>query len=316
MRLLILKSRENKGSDIMTNFKSGFIAIIGRSNVGKSTLMNAFIGEKIAITSDKPQTTRNRIQCVLTREKYQIVFVDTPGIHKPKNKLGEYMVKAAENSLSDMELVLFVVDAADGIGQGDRMIAERLKEVSVPVILVANKMDIANQEEARKQIEEFKKIGEFDDVIEVSATQGTNIQDLEQKLVSYMPDGPKYYPDDMITDQPERVILSEIIREKTLILLKEEVPHGIGVEIERIEDREDKDLTEVMASIVCEKPSHKGIVIGKGGKMLKEIGSQARADMERFLGIQVYLEIFVKVKNDWRNDLNTMRNLGYNPREF
>jgi GTP-binding protein Era len=316
MRLLILKSRENKGSDIMTNFKSGFIAIIGRSNVGKSTLMNALIGEKIAITSDKPQTTRNRIQCVLTREKYQIVFVDTPGIHKPKNKLGEYMVKAAENSLSDMELVLFVVDAADGIGQGDRMIAERLKEVSVPVILVANKMDIANQEEARKQIEEFKKIGEFDDVIEVSATQGTNIQDLEQKLVSYMPDGPKYYPDDMITDQPERVILSEIIREKTLILLKEEVPHGIGVEIERIEDREDKDLTEVMASIVCEKPSHKGIVIGKGGKMLKEIGSQARADMERFLGIQVYLEIFVKVKNDWRNDLNTMRNLGYNPREF
>ena len=300
----------------MSEFKSGFVAIIGRSNVGKSTLMNTLIGEKIAITSDKPQTTRNRIQCVLTREDYQIVFVDTPGIHKPKNKLGEYMVRAAENSLSDMELVLFVVDAADGIGQGDRMIAERLKETSVPVILVANKMDIADKEKAQEQIEGFKKAGEFDDVIEVSATLGTNMQELEQKLVNYLPEGPKYYPDDMITDQPERVILSEIIREKTLNLLKEEVPHGIGVEIEKIEDREDKDLTEVMASIICEKASHKGIVIGKGGKMLKEIGRQARVDLERFLGIQVYLEIFVKVKNDWRNDVNTMRNLGYNPREF
>ncbi len=300
----------------MSKFKSGFVAIIGRSNVGKSTLMNTLIGEKIAITSDKPQTTRNRIQCVLTKEDYQIVFVDTPGIHKPKNKLGEYMVRAAENSLSDMELVLLVVDAADGIGQGDRMIAERLKEISVPVILVANKMDIANKENAQKQIEGLTKVGEFDDVIKVSATMGTNIVELEEKLVSYLPEGPKYYPDDMITDQPERVILAEIIREKTLNLLKEEVPHGIGVEIERIEDREDKDLTEVMASIICEKASHKGIVIGKGGKMLKEIGSQARVDMERFLGIQVYLEIFVKVKNDWRNNVNTMRDLGYNPREF
>ncbi|NLC44095.1 MAG: GTPase Era [Clostridiales bacterium] len=300
----------------MSKFKSGFVAIIGRSNVGKSTLMNTLIGEKIAITSDKPQTTRNRIQCVLTREGYQIVFVDTPGIHKPKNKLGEYMVRAAENSLSDMELVLLVVDVADGIGQGDRMIAERLKEISVPVMLVANKMDIANRERAQEQIEGLMKLGKFDDTIEVSATIGTNVQELEKKLVNYLPEGPKYYPDDMITDQPERVILSEIIREKTLNLLKEEVPHGIGVEIEKIEDREDKELTEVMASIICEKASHKGIVIGKGGKMLKEIGSQARVDMERFLGIQVYLEIFVKVKNDWRNDINTMRDLGYNSREF
>lgn len=278
--------------------------------------MNTLIGEKIAIISDKPQTTRNRIQCVLTREDYQIVFVDTPGIHKPRNKLGEYMVKAAENSLSDMEVVLFTVDAADGIGHGDRMIAERLKEVSVPVILLANKMDIADHEKARVQIEVFRKAGDFDDVIEVSAALGTNIQELEKKLVSYLPEGPKYYPDDMITDQPERVILSEIIREKTLNLLKEEVPHGIGVEIEKIEDREDRELTEVMASIICEKASHKGIVIGRGGKMLKEIGSQARTDMERFLGIQVYLEIFVKVKNDWRNNINTMRDLGYNPGEF
>ena len=300
----------------MTKFHSGFAAIIGRPNVGKSTLMNGLIGEKIAIVSDKPQTTRNRIQCVLTRKDYQIVFVDTPGIHKPKNKLGEYMVKAAQNSLSDMEVVIFVVDAADGIGHGDKMIAQWLKELPVPVILAANKMDIADPEKVQKQIEEFKEAAKFDTVVEISALSGSNIQALEKKLVTYLPEGPKYYPDDMITDQPERVILSEIIREKTLNLLKEEVPHGIGVEIEAIEDREDKNLTEVRAAIVCEKSSHKGIVIGKGGKMLKEIGIQARMDMERFLGIQVYLELFVKVKDDWRNNPNTMRDLGYNVREF
>jgi GTP-binding protein Era len=289
---------------------------VGRSNVGKSTLMNSLIGEKIAIVSDKPQTTRNRITCVLTRENYQIVFVDTPGIHKPKNKLGEYMVRAAQNSLGDMEVILFVVDAADGIGYGDRMIAEWLKEISCPVILVANKMDIADEEQARKQIDELEDAGKFDDTVEISALAGSNISKLEKKLVAYLPEGPKYFPDDMVTDQPERVILAEIIREKTLNLLKEEVPHGIGVEIERIRDREDKNLTEIMASIICEKASHKGIVIGKGGKMLKAIGSQARMDMERFLGIKVYLELFVKVKNDWRNNPHAMKDLGYDFREF
>lgn len=289
---------------------------MGRSNVGKSTLMNSLIGEKIAIVSDKPQTTRNRITCVLTRENYQIVFVDTPGIHKPKNKLGEYMVRAAQNSLGDMEVILFVVDAADGIGYGDRMIAEWLKEISCPVILVANKMDIADEEQARKQIDELEDAGKFDDTVEISALAGSNISKLEKKLVAYLPEGPKYFPDDMVTDQPERVILAEIIREKTLNLLKEEVPHGIGVEIERIRDREDKNLTEIMASIICEKASHKGIVIGKGGKMLKAIGSQARMDMERFLGIKVYLELFVKVKNDWRNNPHAMKDLGYDFREF
>ena len=300
----------------MPKFRSGFISIVGRPNVGKSTLMNTLIGEKIAIISNKPQTTRNRIQCVLTRKDYQIVFVDTPGIHKPKNKLGEYMVKAAQDSISDMEAVLFVIDIADGIGPGDRMIAEWLKQTSAPVIMAANKIDAANKEKARAQLEEFKEAGNFKDVVEVSALAGTNIDVLERKLASLLPEGPKYYPDDMITDQPERIILAEIIREKALNLLKEEVPHGIGVEIERIHDREDKNLTEVMASIICEKSSQKGIIIGKGGRMLKSIGSQARADMERFLGTRVYLELFVKVKDDWRNDINTMRNLGYDIKEF
>lgn len=300
----------------MPRFLSGFVAIVGRPNVGKSTLMNALIGEKIAIISDKPQTTRNRIQSVLTKEDYQIVFVDTPGIHKPKNKLGEYMVKAAQNSLDDMEVIVFAVDAADGIGYGDRMIADWLKGISSPVILAANKMDIADTEKARMQIEELKETGRFDDVIEISALAGTNIGTLEKKLVSYLPEGPKYYPDDMITDQPERVILAEIIREKALNLLKEEVPHGIGVEIERFHDREDKNIVEIMASIICEKTSHKGIVIGKGGRMLKSIGSQARMDIERFLGIKVYLELFVKVRSDWRNNPVTMRDLGYDLKEF
>jgi GTP-binding protein Era len=284
--------------------------------VGKSTLMNTLIGEKVAIISDKPQTTRNRIQCIQTRKNYQIVFVDTPGIHKPKNKLGEYMIKAAQNSLSDMEAILFVVDAADGIGGGDRQIAEWLKGIHVPVLLAANKMDIANQEKAREQIKEFKDLGSFTEVVEISAVQKTNIKQLEQKLVSFLPEGPKYYPDDMITDQPERVIIAEIIREKALQLLQEEVPHGIGVEIEKIEEREGKDLVEIHASVVCEKASHKGIVIGKGGRMLKSIGSRAREDIERFLGTKVYLELFVKVKDDWRNDPNTLKNLGYDMREF
>ena len=310
----LLNSKQ--GCDILPKFRSGFVAIVGRPNVGKSTLMNALIGEKIAIISDKPQTTRNRIQSVLTREDYQIVFVDTPGIHKPKNKLGEYMVKAAQNSLDDMELILFVVDAADGIGHGDRMIADWLKAISSPVILAANKMDIADGEKARLQIEELKSAGRFDDVIEISALAGTNLIKLEKKLVSYLPEGPKYYQDDMITDQPERVILAEIIREKALNLLREEVPHGIGVEIERFHDREDKNLTEIMASIICERESHKGIVIGKGGRMLKSIGSQARVDIERFLGIKVYLELFVKVRSDWRNNPVTMRDLGYDLKEF
>ena len=300
----------------MSEFRSGFIALIGRPNVGKSTLMNTLVGEKVAIVSDKPQTTRNRIQCILTRKNYQIIFVDTPGIHRPRNKLGEYMVKAARSSLSDMEAILFVEDAADGIGAGDRQIAEWLKETRVPVILAANKMDIANREKAKAQIRELADPGSFAEIVEISAVRNTNIAQLEQKLVSFLPVGPKYYPDDMMTDQPERVILAEIIREKALRLLQEEVPHGIGVEMEKIREREDKDLVEIHASIVCEKASHKGIIIGKGGRMLKSIGSKAREDMEGLLGTRVYLELFVKVKDDWRNDPNTLKNLGYDMREI
>ncbi len=295
----------------MSEFRSGFLALIGRPNVGKSTLMNTLIGEKIAIVSDKPQTTRNRIQCILTREDYQIIFVDTPGIHRPKNKLGEYMAQAARDSLSDMEAILFVVDAADGIGAGDRRIAGRLKELRVPVILAANKMDIANPEKTRARIKDLAEVCPFAEIVEVSAKQGFNMDSLEQKLVSFLPEGPKYYPDDMVTDQPERAILAEIIREKALQLLQQEVPHGIGVEMEKIQEREDKGLVEVYASILCEKSSHKGIVIGKGGQMLKSIGSMARKDMEALLGEKVYLKLFVKVKNDWRNDSNTLKSLGY-----
>ena len=300
----------------MSEFRSGFIALIGRPNVGKSTLMNTLVGEKVAIVSDKPQTTRNRIQCILTRKNYQIIFVDTPGIHRPRNKLGEYMVKAARSSLSDMEAILFVVDAADGIGAGDRQIAEWLKETGVPVILAANKMDIADREKAKAQIRELADPGSFAEIVQISAVRNTNIAQLEQKLVSFLPVGPKYYPDDMMTDQPERVILAEIIREKALRLLQEEVPHGIGVAMEKIREREDKDLVEIHASIVCEKASHKGIIIGKGGRMLKSIGSKAREDMEGLLGTRVYLELFVKVKDDWRNDPNTLKNLGYDMREI
>ena len=295
----------------MSEFRSGFLALIGRPNVGKSTLMNTLVGEKIAIVSDKPQTTRNRIQCILTREDYQMIFVDTPGIHRPKNKLGEYMVQAARDSLSEMEAILFVVDAADGIGAGDRRIAGRLKELRVPVILAANKMDIANPERARAQIKDLAEVCPFAEIVEVSAKQGFNMDLLEQKLVSFLPEGPKYYPDDMVTDQPERAILAEIIREKALQLLQQEVPHGIGVEMEKIQEREDKGLVEVYASILCEKSSHKGIVIGKGGQMLKSIGSMARKDMESLLGEKVFLKLFVKVKNDWRNDSNTLKSLGY-----
>ncbi len=295
----------------MSEFRSGFLALIGRPNVGKSTLMNTLVGEKIAIVSDKPQTTRNRIQCILTREDYQMIFVDTPGIHRPKNKLGEYMVQAARDSLSEMEAILFVVDAADGIGAGDRRIAGRLKELRVPVILAANKMDIANPERARVQIKDLAEVCPFAEIVEVSAKQGFNMDLLEQKLVSFLPEGPKYYPDDMVTDQPERAILAEIIREKALQLLQQEVPHGIGVEMEKIQEREDKGLVEVYASILCEKSSHKGIVIGKGGQMLKSIGSMARKDMESLLGEKVFLKLFVKVKNDWRNDSNTLKSLGY-----
>lgn len=299
----------------LTDFRSGFIAVIGRPNVGKSTLVNSMTGQKVAIISDKPQTTRNRIQAVLTRDSYQIVFVDTPGIHKPKNKLGQYMVKAAKSSLDDMDLILFLVDAAAGIGTGDRMITESLKDSRAPVVLVANKMDIADREKAKEELEALYKSASFASMIEISAATQMNLGQLEQVICSYLEPGPKYYPDDMVTDQPERVIIGELIREKALQLLMEEVPHGIGVEIEAIEERADSDLIDVRAVIICEKESHKGIVIGKRGSMLKNIGSRARQDIEGLLASRVYLDLFVKVKKDWRNNQRVLNDLGYDLRK-
>ncbi len=299
----------------LTDFRSGFVAVIGRPNVGKSTLVNSMTGQKVAIISDKPQTTRNRIQAVLTRDSYQIVFVDTPGIHKPKNKLGQYMVKAAKSSLDDMDLILFLVDAAAGIGTGDRMITESLKDSRAPVVLVANKMDIADREKAKEELEALYKSASFASMIEISAATQMNLGQLEQVICSYLEPGPKYYPDDMVTDQPERVIIGELIREKALQLLMEEVPHGIGVEIEAIEERADSDLIDVRAAIICEKESHKGIVIGKRGSMLKNIGSRTRQDIEGLLASRVYLDLFVKVKKDWRNNQRVLNDLGYDLRK-
>ncbi|MFS8501096.1 MAG: GTPase Era [Caldicoprobacter sp.] len=293
-------------------FRSGFVAIVGRPNVGKSTLMNSMVGEKISIISDKPQTTRNRIQCVLTRANYQIIFIDTPGLHKPKNKLGEYMVQVAKGALEEVDVVLFMVDIWEGIGGGDRFIAEELKKVETPVILVANKVDrVKSVENAEKMAQELCQEGGFDEVILVSALNGTNLDKLENTIVSYLPEGPKYYPDDMVTDQPERFVVAELIREKALELLEEEVPHGIGVEVTAFKEREDKNIIDIYATIYCEKKSHKGIVIGKGGSMLREIGSRARRDIERLLGVHVYLELWVKVRENWRNNIADLKNLGY-----
>jgi len=295
-------------------FKSGFVAVIGRSNVGKSTLLNTLIGEKVAIVSDKPQTTRNRIHCVLTREHYQIVFIDTPGIHRAKNKLSEYMVKTATSTLDEVDVIVLMLDIADGIGPGDRSIIEMLKNVQTPVIVALNKADRLSSEELSKRMEEFKTEFNMDNHIAVSALLGTNLDQLESKIVEHLDEGPKYYPDDMITDQPERVIISELIREKALELLREEIPHGIGVEITEINEREDQQLIDIYATIYVEKKSHKGIVIGKRGQMLKQIGQRARRDIENLLGTKVYLELWVKITEDWRNNIIALRNLGYDDR--
>lgn len=280
--------------------------------MGKSTLMNSMVGEKIAIISDKPQTTRNRIQCVLTRPDYQVIFIDTPGIHKPKNRLGEYMVQATRSALEEVDVVLFVVDVWEGIGGGDRFIAEELKKVNTPVIVAANKIDrVKSVEEAQKAAEELRQWGGFDEVILISALNGNNLDKLESTIASYLPEGPKYYPDDMVTDQPERFVVAELIREKALELLEEEVPHGIGVEINSFKERQDKNIIDIYATIYCEKKSHKGIIIGKGGSMLRQIGTRARHDIERLLGTHVYLELWVKVRENWRNNVVDLKNLGY-----
>ena len=292
-------------------FKSGFVSIVGRPNVGKSTLMNNVVGEKIAIMSDKPQTTRNTIQAVYTDEEVQIVFLDTPGIHKPKNKLGEFMVKSATDAFKNVDLVLFVVDESKKIGPGDRKIIDDLKNIKTPVVLVLNKIDQLSEEELFDLIKMYNAEGVFNQIVPISALKGRNINELLKVIKSHLEEGPKYFPDYMITDQPERVLVSELIREKVLHYIHDEVPHGVAVEIERMKSRKDKEIVDISAVIYCERDSHKGIIIGKNGRKLKGIGKSARADIELLLGSQANLQLWVKVKENWRNLQNYVSNFGY-----
>lgn len=298
------------------NFKSGFVTLIGRPNVGKSTLMNHLIGQKIAITSNKPQTTRNRIQTVYTCDQGQIVFVDTPGIHKAKNKLGEYMVNAAQRTLNEVDVILWLVEPSTFIGAGERHIAEQLKKTKVPVILVINKVDTVKKEEILKFIDEYRKIHDFAEIVPVSALKGTNTQVLIQCIFQYLPYGPQFYDEDTVTDQPQRQIVAELIREKALRTLNEEIPHGIAVSVDRMREREKGDIMDIDATIVCEKDSHKGIIIGKGGSMLRRIGSAARREIENMLQMRVNLQLWVKVKKDWRDSDFLMKNFGYDKKEI
>jgi len=291
------------------NYKSGFVTIIGRPNVGKSTLMNCLIGQKIAITSNKPQTTRNKIQTVYTSDEGQIVFLDTPGIHKAKNKLGEYMVSVAERTLGEVDVVLWLVEPSNFIGTGEKHIIEQLKRAKTPVILVINKIDMVKREDVLKFIDTYRKEMDFDEIVPVSAKKGENTKELIKCIMKYLPYGPAFYDEDTITDQPERQIVSEIIREKALHSLDEEIPHGIAVSIESMKYR--KGICDIEATIVCERDSHKGIIIGKNGDMLKKIGSTARFEIERLLDSKVNLQLWVKVKKDWRDSDFLLKNFGY-----
>lgn len=294
------------------NLKSGFVTIIGRPNVGKSTLMNRLIGQKIAITSKKPQTTRNRIQTVYTdEEKGQIVFVDTPGIHKAKNKLGEFMVGVAERSLNEVDAVLWLVEPTTFIGAGEQHIVEKLKKANTPVILVINKVDTVKPEEVLAAIDTYRKVFDFAEVVPLSALRGENTEILCDLIFKYLPYGPMFYDEDTVTDQPERQIVAEIIREKALHALDEEIPHGIAVTIERMKERKGQHIMDIEATIICERDSHKGIIIGKNGSMLKKIGSNARFEIERLLECQVNLKLWVKVKKDWRDSDFMIKNFGY-----
>lgn len=291
-------------------FKSGFVTIIGRPNVGKSTLLNHIMGEKLSIVSNKPQTTRNNIQTILTKEDFQIVFVDTPGIHKPRHKLGEYMVKIAEESIKEVDEVLFLTTPDIEIGKGDKYILEQLRNFNKTIFLVLNKIDENNEERVAKTIKNYSDYFDFTEVIPISATKGKNTDKLLSLMVDYLPEGPKYYPEDMITDVQERFVISEIIREKALRLLSQEIPHGIAVDIITMK-KDEKDIYNIEATILCEKDSHKGIIIGKGGEMLKKISTYARMDMEKFLEKKVFLKLWVKVKKEWRDNASTLRELGY-----
>ncbi len=294
------------------SFKSGFVTIIGRPNVGKSTLMNHFIGQKIAITSNKPQTTRNRIQTVYTdRERGQIVFLDTPGIHQAKNKLGEYMVNAAEHTLSEVDVILWLVEPSNFIGAGEQHIIRQLKKTKTPVILVINKVDMTDRDKILEFIDTYRKVYDFAEIVPASALRGQNTDTVLEMIFKYLPYGPMFYDEETITDQPERAIVAEIVREKALHALDDEIPHGIAVYIDQMKERKDKNLIDIDATIVCERDSHKGIIIGKGGAMLKKIGSNARYEMERLLDAKVNLKLWVKVRKDWRDSDTMLRNFGY-----
>lgn len=293
--------------------KSGFAALIGRPNVGKSTLMNCLIGQKIAITSKKPQTTRNRIQTVYTSDAGQIVFVDTPGIHKAKNKLGDYMVNVAEHSLREVDVILWLVEPTDYIGAGEQHIIEELKKVKTPVILVVNKIDTVKKEQLLESIDIYRKQLAFAEIVPVSALKKDNTDVLITQIMKYLPEGPAFYDEDIITDQPTRQIVAELIREKVLYSIDEEIPHGVAVTIESM--KYSKKIVDIHATIICERDSHKGIIIGKSGQMLKKIGSMARPEIEDLLEQHVNLQLWVKVKKDWRDSDFLIKNFGYNPRE-
>ena len=304
--------------DNSKSFRSGFVAIIGRPNVGESTLMNQIIGQKIAITSNKPQTTRNRIQTVYTdMERGQIVFLDTPGIHKAKNKLGEYMVNVAEHTLSDVDVILWLVEPSNFVGAGEQHIAQILQKSGTPLILVINKIDtLARKEDLLQFIDTYRKICDFDEIIPASALKGDNVSDVVDTIYKYLPYGPMFYDEDTVTDQPERQIVAEVVREKALHALDEEVPHGIAVTIDRMKPRRStkdkkKIIMDIEASIICERESHKGIIIGKGGAMLKKIGSNARFEIERMLEQQVNLKLWVKVRKNWRDSDSMLKNFGF-----
>lgn len=297
----------------MTEFKSGFIALIGSPNVGKSTLLNALIGTKIAIVSKKPQTTRNRITGVLTREEYQMIFVDTPGMQAPKNKLGEFMLKTANEAARDVDAVLFIADAKTGVRERDEETLSRLMKSTVPLVIALNKIDAVDAERILEVEETLEKYGKK--IFRISAVEKLGLAELMEHLKTYLVEGPMYYPADMVSDQPERVIAGELIREKALKSLGKEIPHGIGVEVEKLEREKDRDLTNIDAVIYCEKESHKGIIIGAGGRMLKKIASAAREDMQMLFGGKVFLQVWVKVKPDWRNKISVMRTLGYDERQ-
>lgn len=293
--------------------KAGFASIIGRPNVGKSTLMNKIIGQKIAITSNKPQTTRNRIQTVYTGEEGQIVFLDTPGIHKSQNKLGDYMVGVARRSIADVDVVLFLVEPTTYIGAGEKSIIEDLKKTDLPVILVINKVDTIKQDEILEVIDTYRKELDFEEIVPVSALKGNNVETLLACIFKYLPYGPAFYDEDTITDQPERQIVAELIREKALRSLSDEIPHGVAVAVDSM--KFEKNLCRIDATIICEQDSHKGIIIGKGGSMLKKIGSLARPEIEDMLETKVFLQLWVKVKKDWRDSDFLLKNFGYDPKE-